>query len=1074
MLAKLALDGPQPRLALCELLWPDSTPRQAADSLRQRASRLHAIAGEPFIDVGATVALHAALTVDVSTPEALADSVLLASPGLLAGVDLGDHGELDAWLTKARTKVAERCAQVMADRAESLEREGRLHEALTLARRIVEWVPLAELHWRRVMRLHYLRDDRAAAQDAYWRLHALLRDELGARPSSETQQLFQTIETAETPVALARRPIPVSLLRPPVIVGRRQQWAAMVGAWQVPQPFVLMGEAGLGKSRLLEAFVQDQSGLIYDRGRPGDQDSHDALLGRLLLQVKERFSPTASAEVRAELARIRPEFGVPPEADANPALVRHAVEGWLVAAHALGLAAIVVDDLHNVDAASLEVLRWLAACPALTELRLGFASRPAGDGAVGMLLRNWFADSHRPVRIDLHPLTQPELKELLGTLALPSLVPDEFATLLYRHAGGHPLYTLATLQHAVASGAELRELDALVPPESVYALLDARIRELPESVRDLLQVAAIGGADLRVDRAAHLLGTTPLALSDRWALLEAHNVLRGEAFSHDMVHEAALRFVPQGVRQLLHRQWATLLQAEGSVPPARIARHCEEGLRWSDAGRAWHAAAGAARLAGLLAEQSELFERAARCYEKAGDREPRFEALLARLDGLQLRHGDAAVLAALPEVEALAETRLQQLRCRIVRTEALIVLGRVEEAAAEAVRALDDAGEHAEYAVSLRAQLAIALARSGRLDAALESAGHARSEARESGLPSDRLKAANALMFVNWSAGRLADAVEAQREELGAAEVLGDRALAAASEGSLAALLASAGDIAGTYTHAARARTRQDECGLGDNSAQAILNHTVLGAAAAALGRFDEAVDSLQRAWTLAGADAINDVRAKAGITLAGVWFLLGRFDEAHACLDELPETIPAGMRLQALWWQARVAEAEGRSAQRFWVRFDRDAETQSGLPFVHGVLFEASFRGPAAAAIERLVRTRGECESRGLIGVARALRWRELVRWMEMPGAKAMDAALACARDLEPHADAGLSAKCYPPETWLDLSRVWQRVGDARRQVDCVKRARQWLDMALSRLAPERRHAFCGRNAVNRVLLDQ
>jgi len=38
LLAKLALDGPQPRPVICELLWPTSSAEQAAQSLRQRAA----------------------------------------------------------------------------------------------------------------------------------------------------------------------------------------------------------------------------------------------------------------------------------------------------------------------------------------------------------------------------------------------------------------------------------------------------------------------------------------------------------------------------------------------------------------------------------------------------------------------------------------------------------------------------------------------------------------------------------------------------------------------------------------------------------------------------------------------------------------------------------------------------------------------------------------------------------------------------------------------------------------------------------------------------------------------------
>lgn len=1072
LLARLALDGPQPRPALCDLLWPDSSADQAADSLRQRASRLRAAAGVPFIEIGASVAVHPHVVFDATQPDILPDEVLLASPGLLAGVDLGDHDELDRWLGKARARVAERCARALADRAERLERDGRLHEALPLARRIVDWEPLGEQGWRRVMRLHYLRGDRAAAQEAFWRLHDLLRDELGTRPSAETLQLFQTVEAAEAAPALPRRPVPTSLLRPPVLVGRQAPWAAMCAAWQLPQPFVLVGEAGLGKSRLLEAFTHGQDGLVIERARPGDQPSPDALLGRLLQQIEQRFAPRSSETVRAELARLRPEFGQPPAATPNAAVLRHALEQWLAAALAGGLRGIVVDDLHNADPGSLEALRWLAASPALAALRIGLASRPWRDEGAGALLGAWLTDSQRPVRIELQPLSQPELSALLASLALPALLDEATVVRLYRHAGGHPLYTLATLQHAVASGAELQLPQALPPPDSVQALLDARLRDLPAATRDLLQVAAVGGADLNVERAAQLLGCPALALSEAWAALEAHNVLRGEAFSHDLVHEAALRAVPQGLRQALHRQWAALLQGEGTAPPARVAAHWEEGLRWSEAGRAWHAAAAAARLAGRLAEQAELFERAARCHAKAGDDAARFESLLARLEGLQLRHGAAAVLEALPEVEALADTALRRLRCGIARTEALLDQGHAGQAASEAQRALADVHGQPAWESELRAQLAIALAQTNRPDEALASAARAVELARADGGPARRLKAANASMYVHWSAGRLADAVAAQREELAAAEALGDRALAAASEGSLAALLAAVGDVPSTHTHALRARTRQRDIGLAENSTQVILNHTVLGAAAAALGRYDEAIEALQLAVELAGPEASAAVGAKARVTLAALWLTLGRVDDARALAAQVSAEATPGLQMQAAWLQARAAQLEGLSARRHWAQFDRLTAEHGELPLVHGVAFEASFHEPALLAIERLVHTRALCERHGLHGVARSLRWRELARWLELPGEPATAAALACADDLHDHADQGLSAKCHPPETWLSLAQAYERAGDAVRQAACLEAGRRWLAKAIARLAPQRRADFSGRNPVHRTLL--
>ncbi len=1071
LLAKLALDGPQPRLALCELLWPASGRKQAADNLRQRSHRMTSAAGHPLLELGDAVSLHAGAWVDVVHLADLDEATLMDAPGLLAGVDLGEEGELDAWLGKARTRVEEQRARVITDRAEALEREGRLHEALRLAQRVVDWLPFAEQGWRRVMRLHYLRGDRAAAQDAYWRLHALLRDELGARPSAETQALFQTVETAENAPVLPRRPVPVSLLRPPVLVGRRAPWAAMVDAWSASKPFVLVGEGGLGKSRLLEAFVHGRDGLVSEQARPGDDEVAGALLGRLLVRIDEVHAPELTAATRAELARLRPEFGTPPRADANVAILRHAVESFLAAAVSRGLRVMAVDDVHNADRSSVQALRWLGASAGLAGLKVAFASRP-WRGEVGSELDAWSIDSHRFVRIDLLPLTRPELGELLASLALPALVDPAVEERLFRHAGGHPLFTLATLQHAVARGNELRDVDAAAAPESVVTLLDARIRGVPAHARDLLQVAAIGGADLSVERAASVLGSAPLALSDAWSALEADNVLHGEAFSHDLVHEAALRAVPRGVQQALHRRWAEVLQGEPTIEPARVARHWEAGQRCAQAGRAWSEAAAAARLAGRLVEQGDLYERAARCHAQAGQPDERVDALLARLDGLLLRHGGAAVLDALVELEPAARTSQQRLRCRIARTEALIVQGQIDDALAQASRSLGEVERLPEHAITVRAQHALALARLGRIDDATTSATLAMQLAHASGEPAQVLKAANALMFVHWSAGRIADAVSVQRKEFDAAEALGDQAVMAASEGSLAALLAAAGDVPGTYEHAMRARQRQRDCGLAENSTPIVLNHTVLGAAAGALGRYDEALQSLEHAVVAARDDTAAGFHAKALLTLASIWLTLGWTDRARALLASLPPAAPPGMQIQSCWLAARAAELDGESALRHWDRFDRLAQAHADLPFVLGVTFEASYRGPVAATIKQLERESGECDVRGQHGVARALRWRMLARRLELDEPTSASAAVALALELEAHVDEGLSAKCYPPEVWLDMARAHERVGDMRRRSMCLDRGRCWVVAARDRMAPEWRDAFGARNPVNRLLL--
>jgi DNA-binding SARP family transcriptional activator/tetratricopeptide (TPR) repeat protein len=1071
LIAKLAIDGPQARTTLCELLWPEASADKAADSLRQRVSRLNRAAACKFVELGSNVRLPPHVSVDVAQPAALGPDALMQAGALLAGLDLGDNDELDRWLVHARTQVAEACAQVLADRAEALEREGRLHEALPLARRVVELVPVAEHGWRRLMRLHYLRNDRAAAQEAFWRLTSLLRDELGIRPSAETLQLMQTVEAADPIHALPHRPVPASVLRPPILVGRTQAWQAMSAAWQRPEPFLLIGEAGLGKSRLLEDFTRGKEGVVADRAQPGDEHSPYSLLGRTLLQIDHRFAPELSAGVRTELARLRPEFGPAPEAPAHAPVLWHAIQQLLAAAIDQGLQAIVLDDLHDADRATIEALRWLSTSPALSTLRLGLATRPQQSNVAGSPLMAWLEDSHRLIPVNLQPLTQDELSELLISLALPSLLDAEVAVQMYRHAGGHPLYTLATLQDALARGTDLRALQ-LPRPGSVQALLDARLRGLPPVAQDLLRVAAVAGADLRADRAARLLNCSLLALADTWALLEAANVLRGEAFSHDLVHESALRTVPQGVRQALHRQIAELLAEDAAASPARVAWHWEQGDDWAEAGRHWHAAGEAARRAGRLAEQADLFERAARCHQSAGDAGSQFEALHARLDGLQMRHGGGAVLAALPEVEALADTGLRRLRCRLSRADAWLDGEHATEAAEEAQAAVREAIPYPDLLAEAGALHALALGQRRQFDLALEAAENALAAAHAAKNPLQKLRALDAMSYVHYANGRLADALTWQLQAVAFAEAMGHRVEAIAGEGHVAALLAAIGDVPATYEQALRTRQRHRDIGLGDNSTLGSVNHIVLGVATAALGRFDEALEALQMAVATAGPQAAAAAQTKARIALANVWLTLGCPAAARTLMDELPAAIGPGMQMQAELVRARAAEGDGLSPQRHLLALQRLAAENSDLPLVVSAHFESSYAGDAAEVIDRMQRVRRDCEALGLHGTARALQWRELVRWLEIPGSAATAAALAHAKTLHPHAAKGLSAKCYPPQTWLTLSQAYARANESAQQAQCHAAARHWLSEALPRVPAEHRAAFAHANVVNRALL--
>ena len=125
---------------------------------------------------------------------------------------------------RARTRAA------LVELADMAERARDYADALSHAQELLALEPLSEAAHRRVMRLHYLRGDRAAALLAFDRCEQVLKDEVGAKPSADTLALLATIEqSAASPgsgVSLlpgGARTVPASVQRPPRLIGREQR-----------------------------------------------------------------------------------------------------------------------------------------------------------------------------------------------------------------------------------------------------------------------------------------------------------------------------------------------------------------------------------------------------------------------------------------------------------------------------------------------------------------------------------------------------------------------------------------------------------------------------------------------------------------------------------------------------------------------------------------------------------------------------------------------------------------------------------------------------------------------------------
>jgi DNA-binding SARP family transcriptional activator len=275
----VATGRPQGRERLCDLLWegPDD-PRGA---LRWSLSKLRQLVDDPqherilgdrdhasFSAAGASVdleevkALQAKGLDTASAPEL--EAVAAKWRGhFLEGLDLPGCVQFYAWCVAEREQA--RALHVAVLDALILRLQSTPERALRHARALVALDPLAESSHAKVIRLLVALGKPREALAEYDRCRRTLAEQMGARPSDELEQLRADLQPRrlepDLPVATPPKPAEVDQERSALVGRTREQQAieallARAGVNAAPNVLLLVGESGLGKSRLLEHLSQ--------------------------------------------------------------------------------------------------------------------------------------------------------------------------------------------------------------------------------------------------------------------------------------------------------------------------------------------------------------------------------------------------------------------------------------------------------------------------------------------------------------------------------------------------------------------------------------------------------------------------------------------------------------------------------------------------------------------------------------------------------------------------------------------------------------------------------------------------
>lgn len=479
-----------------------------------------------------------------------------------------------------------------------------------------------------------------------------------------------------------------------VLVGREADLAVLRDALKrarhaEPSTVLVGGEAGVGKTRLIEEFRRDLAG---DRVR--------VLAGQCLELGEEGlpFAPFAGALrelVRAEgleildghehkLARLLPELGPPPEQDARRGLLFEAFSALLARLSSEQPLVLVIEDLHWADRSTRDLIGFLVRAARLPHLLLVTTYR-TDELHRGHPLRPFLAELDRVrgvLRLELDRLDREGTAEMLAHLLGAEPDPRVVDTVNER-SQGNPFFIEQFAGSADPACADI--------PTNLRDLLLSRVDLLPEPAQRVLRVAAVGGTRFGHELLARVAGIDDASLESALRAIVAAQLVvvvesdGGYEFRHALVREAVHDDLLPGEHARLHARYARAVEAEPHLvamgrAAAEIAHHWHAAHDHPRALITAKIAADEAKRRFAYGEQAKLLDRVLRLWEEVSDAGTLLglghldlleESALAAIDSGEHMRALNLTRAALGDLDAEAEPlragRLLVRRAKLLR-----------------------------------------------------------------------------------------------------------------------------------------------------------------------------------------------------------------------------------------------------------------------------------------------------------------------------------------------------------------------------------------------------------------------
>jgi DNA-binding SARP family transcriptional activator len=508
--------------------------------------------------------------------------------------------------------------------------------------------PLRE-HLRSQLMLALYRSGRQAeALEAYHDARAVLVDELGIEPARQLRELHQAILQQDPALDAGAPPEGESSAQRRAFVAREAELDQLVAGLDDAflgrgRLFLLVGEPGIGKSRLAEELVARARargarvliGRCWEAGGapaywPWVQSLRSCLRETTPYTLRAQLGGGAPhlAQLLPELRELLPDLPQPQPLDPEAArfLLFEAVASFLRSAAQARPLVLVLDDLHAADEPSLLLLQFVARELDRSRLLVVGAYRDVDPNPTAPLAAAVTELAREPstTSLELAGFAVTDVAKFIE-LASGDAPSRELVSAIHEETDGNPLFVGEIVRMLAADGTLGDHVGAtqFALPQTVRDVIARRLRSLSPECNRVLLLGSVLGREFAPEALALLAGVAEdnlLDTLDEAMIARVASDVPGSTgrlrFAHVLIRETLYEGLTTVRRTRLERQ---VVQALETLYGDERGPHLAELVLHSIAGRDFDKAVVYAREAGDRALNLLAFEEAARLYQTARD-----------------------------------------------------------------------------------------------------------------------------------------------------------------------------------------------------------------------------------------------------------------------------------------------------------------------------------------------------------------------------------------------------------------------------------------------------------------------